>query len=158
MWGSGLTCFRPTYANNKADNTVKEAKNNTCFKYLCWLQLQKSLDLTGAIMSRVGHTHSSLGFCVNSSSRNLYFMLFWCGLRVWLCQCLVCNMVGGKWWEDLFLWANLILRSNLWFAVKKYEIYARSGWWSGHCREPWSSWELHGNGLYVKGAKSCEML
>lgn len=64
---------------------------------MCWLQLQKSLDLTGAIMSRVGHTHSSLGLYANSSSRNLCFMLVWCGLRVLLCQCLVCKFGG---WED----------------------------------------------------------
>lgn len=46
---------------SEADNTVREAKNNTLFKFLAYLQLQKGLDLTGALMSRVGHTHSSLG-------------------------------------------------------------------------------------------------
>lgn len=45
----------------KVDNTVKESKNNTIMKLMAWLLLQKGLELTGLLMSRVGHTHSTLG-------------------------------------------------------------------------------------------------
>ena len=44
-----------------------------------------------------------------------------------------------------FLAANLNLRSNLWFAIKKYEIHARPGWRSRYRRESWPLWELHGD-------------
>ena len=41
---------------HEVDNTVKECKNNTVMKMMAWL-----LQFTGLMMSRVGHTHSTLG-------------------------------------------------------------------------------------------------
>lgn len=58
------TCLTCT---SKVDNTVKECKNNSCLKWLCWLLLHKGLDLTGVMMSRVGHTHNSLGLLDHKS-------------------------------------------------------------------------------------------
>ena len=46
---------------HEVDNTVKECKNNTVMKMMAWLLLQKGLQFTGLMMSRVGHTHSTLG-------------------------------------------------------------------------------------------------
>lgn len=43
------------------DNTVKESKNNTVYKLLSFILLQKGLELVGICMSRVGHTHGCLG-------------------------------------------------------------------------------------------------
>ena len=51
-------------SKTKVDNTVKECKNNSFLKWLCWLLLQKGLDMTGVCMARVGHTHGSLGSLV----------------------------------------------------------------------------------------------
>ena len=45
----------------KVDNTVKEGKNNTVLKALSFALLQRGLEFTALMMSRVGHTHNSLG-------------------------------------------------------------------------------------------------
>ena len=45
----------------KGDNTVRENKNNSVMRWLCWTLLQKGFEFTGITMARVGHTHSSLG-------------------------------------------------------------------------------------------------
>ena len=45
----------------EVDNTVRESKNQTMMKMMSWMLLQKGLQLTGLMMSRVGHTHSTLG-------------------------------------------------------------------------------------------------
>ena len=45
----------------KVDNTVKEGKNNTVLKALSFALLQRGLEFTALFMSRVGHTHNSLG-------------------------------------------------------------------------------------------------
>ena len=45
----------------EADNTVRESKNQTMFKWLAFLLLQKGLELTGVLFHRVGHTHCQLG-------------------------------------------------------------------------------------------------
>lgn len=45
----------------QVDNTVKESKNNTMFKLLCYILLQRGLEVCGIFMSRVGHTHCCLG-------------------------------------------------------------------------------------------------
>ena len=52
-----LKLLRPT----KGDNTVRENKNNSVMRWLCWILLQKGYEFTGITMARVGHTHSSLG-------------------------------------------------------------------------------------------------
>ena len=48
----------------KVDNTVKECKNNSFIKFLCWAILQKGLEVGGMCMARVGHTHCATGFLV----------------------------------------------------------------------------------------------
>ena len=50
-----------THIPDQVDNTVRESKNQTVMKLMSWLLVQKGLQLTGLIMSRVGHTHSTLG-------------------------------------------------------------------------------------------------
>lgn len=43
---------------------MKESKNNTMFKLLSYILLQKGLEMVGVCMSRVGHTHGCLGTLV----------------------------------------------------------------------------------------------
>lgn len=57
---------------------MKECKNNTFMKWLCWMLLQKGLDMTGVMMSRVGHTHNSLGILVDFNA-----VTFFC--KIWVC-------------------------------------------------------------------------
>ena len=45
----------------KADNTVKENKNNGNLKNLAMLVAKRLSRCTGYFFSRVGHTHASLG-------------------------------------------------------------------------------------------------
>lgn len=45
----------------QVDNTVREGKNNSVIKTLCYILLKKGLHVTALFMSRVGHTHNSLG-------------------------------------------------------------------------------------------------
>ena len=45
----------------KADNCVRENKNNTVLKWACYMVAAGKLDLCSALFSRVGHTHGSLG-------------------------------------------------------------------------------------------------
>ena len=47
--------------HSKVDNTVRESKNNTILKLMSFMLLQKGLQFTALMMSRVGHTHSTLG-------------------------------------------------------------------------------------------------
>lgn len=56
-------CISNHWVYPKADNCVRENKNQTLIKTLCWLLLQKGLELTGVLFHRVGHTHGSLGGC-----------------------------------------------------------------------------------------------
>ncbi|CAK9050336.1 unnamed protein product [Durusdinium trenchii] len=56
------------------DNTVKESKNNTVYKLLSFILLQKGLELVGICMSRVGHTHGCLDQCFGIISRAMKFV------------------------------------------------------------------------------------
>ena len=129
--------FWPT----EADNTVREAKNNTLFKFLSFLQLQKGLDLTGAIMSRVGHTHSSLG------TQD--------GLTTLLLNCLSPLLTYGFCfvgkWQYVF-GPRLTLRSNIRIACTEHEIYAYFGRWPRCGWETWFSSNVHSN------SKKCFLL
>lgn len=50
--------------HHKADNCVRENKNNTFLKFLPWLLLQKGLEFSGLVFQTLGHTHGSLGALV----------------------------------------------------------------------------------------------
>lgn len=65
--------------------------------------------MTGALMSRVGHTHSSLGSWVR-----MVFLLLLC-----------CVFFKGGLWEATgvaFVHSIAHLRSDFWTAIQKYEI------------------------------------
>lgn len=64
MWGF-------TWWEAEADNTVRENKNNTMMKGLCYMLLQKQLSVTGLLFARVGHTHSHLGTLVQIINHDL---------------------------------------------------------------------------------------
>lgn len=45
----------------KADNCVRETKNQHCLKLAAWLLAKGKCRLAALLFSRVGHTHGSLG-------------------------------------------------------------------------------------------------
>lgn len=45
----------------KADNCVRENKNNSTLKMMCYILHQRGLECTGLLFGRVGHTHGALG-------------------------------------------------------------------------------------------------
>ena len=50
-----------TLVASKADNCVRENKNNTVLKHLAHLVSEGKADMSALLFSRVGHTHCALG-------------------------------------------------------------------------------------------------
>lgn len=46
---------------SKADNTVRETKNNGCLKMMALLLAKNKMDFAGLLFPRVGHSHGALG-------------------------------------------------------------------------------------------------
>ena len=90
----------------KADNTVRENKNNTHLKFLSWLGLQRGLETTALFLHRVGHTHGPLGALA-------VFSMFP------LKRCLH--------WDVAHRTVPLLLRSDIWGAISIHAPHQRVG-------------------------------
>lgn len=113
----------------KADNCVRENKNNTVLKWACYMVAAGKLDLCSALFSRVGHTHGSLG-------------VWDCTLWVWFRE-LFPRVFQTIWMESFdsalsssencFGWFLLQLRSTLWDLGDSHEILRHTGRWGWPC-------------------------
>ena len=116
----GLVMWMLSSTKTKVDNTVKESKNNTVMKMMSWLLLQKGLQLTGLLMSRVGHTHSTLGILPKTNPMHTMVSL---------------NHVQCQHNFQQYIQ----LRSSIWFTVESDEMGRCAGWWLRHRSETYSA-------------------